>query len=64
LFALQIPEYAAKALALGVHTERLTWGDFLFSNLLPVTLGNVIGGVALGALLWLCHLHSRTGKRD
>ncbi|MDR2770703.1 MAG: formate/nitrite transporter family protein [Clostridiales Family XIII bacterium] len=64
LFALQIPEYAAKALALGVHTERLTWGDFFFSNLLPVTLGNVIGGVALGALLWLCHLHSRTEKRD
>jgi formate/nitrite transporter FocA (FNT family) len=56
LLAARVPEYAAKALALGVHTEGLTWGGFLFANLLPVTMGNVIGGAALGALMWLCHL--------
>lgn len=33
---------------------HLTWGDFLVGNLLPVTLGNVIGGgVLVGLLFWL-----------
>ena len=33
----------------------LTWGNFVFNNLLPVTLGNIIGGCLLGALLWKIH---------
>jgi formate/nitrite transporter len=59
LLAARVPEYAAKALALGVHTEGLTWGGFLFANLLPVTVGNVIGGVALSVSMWICHLRGR-----
>lgn len=44
--------YFPVALFLG-GAESVTWGGFLFGNLLPVTLGNVIGGaVALGGLLW------------
>src|SRR5664280_2816172 len=41
LFAKTNPAYAAKAAAMGVHTGSLTWGNFLFSNLVPVTLGNI-----------------------
>jgi formate/nitrite transporter FocA (FNT family) len=35
----------------------LTWGRFLLGNLLPVTLGNVIGGgVLVAAVYWLVYL--------
>lgn len=52
LFALTVPKYAALALEAGIDTGVLTWGNFLVKNLLPVTLGNIVGGVALGATLW------------
>lgn len=35
----------------------LTWGSFLLNNLLPVTIGNIIGGAVLvGALYWIIYL--------
>ncbi|MBE7532268.1 MAG: formate transporter FocA [Ardenticatenaceae bacterium] len=36
---------------------NLTWGNFLFANLLPVTLGNIIGGaVMVGLVYWFIYL--------
>ncbi|WP_371188284.1 formate transporter FocA [Thalassotalea maritima] len=36
---------------------QLTWGDFLLNNLLPVTIGNIIGGGILVALTyWAIYL--------
>lgn len=32
-------------------SETVTWGNFLH-NLVPVTLGNMVGGIALGATYW------------
>jgi formate/nitrite transporter FocA (FNT family) len=32
--------------------ETLTWGNFLLNNLLPVTIGNVIGGSLLVAVIY------------
>lgn len=40
----------------GAFTQ-LGWSRFLGSNLLPVTLGNIIGGCAIGAVMWLCYLY-------
>jgi len=38
----------------------LTWGRFLVSNLLPVTIGNIIGGAVLvGAVYWFVYLRKR-----
>lgn len=38
----------------------LTWGRFLLNNLLPVTIGNIIGGVFLvGAVYWFIYLRPR-----
>lgn len=37
--------------ALGADFAALTWGSFLLRNLLPVTLGNIVGGCGL-AVLW------------
>jgi formate/nitrite transporter len=41
----------------------LTWGRFLLWNLLPVTIGNVIGGAAMvGAIYWLVYLRPRPDR--
>lgn len=42
---------------MSVDVEGLTWFNFIFTNLLPVTLGNIIGGTAMGALYWYANLH-------
>lgn len=37
----------------------LTWGNFLISNLLPVTIGNIIGGaVMVGVVYWFVYLRN------
>jgi formate transporter len=39
---------------------RLTWSAFLLDNLLPVTIGNIIGGAVLvGAVYWFVYLRKR-----
>ena len=55
LFAKTVPAYAALAAEMGVDLTALTWQGFLLGNLLPVTAGNIIGGVATGVLFWYCH---------
>ena len=52
IFAASVPEYAALAAEAGVDLSVLTWGNFLLGNLLPVTIGNIIGGVLVGAGMW------------
>lgn len=37
----------------------VTWGDFLLQNLLPVTIGNIIGGAVLvGLVYWFVYLRA------
>ena len=41
--------------------STLTWGNFLLKNLLPVTIGNIIGGVGLVALIyWFVYLRDKS----
>jgi formate transporter len=41
---------------------HLTWGNFLLVNLLPVTIGNIIGGVGMvGVMYWFIYL-SKFGR--
>ena len=43
------------------RVPQLTWGRFLTDNLVPVTLGNLIGGTALvGIVYWLVYRPDRT----
>ena len=43
----------------GLALDGLTWRGFLLDNLVPVTIGNVIGGaVMVGAVYWLVYLRS------
>ena len=38
----------------------LTWDRFIINNLIPVTIGNIIGGALLvGAVYWLIYLNRR-----
>jgi len=46
--------------AIGKTAENfphLTWGNFFFANLLPVTIGNIIGGAFMvGLIYWFIYL--------
>jgi len=58
------PKLAEAAITLGAAPEKvdqLNWGSFLWSNLLPVTLGNIVGGGILVAGIYL-FLYKRTLK--
>lgn len=55
IFAASVPEYAARAAEAGVNLSVLTWGNFFFKNLLPVTLGNMAGGLMVGCSMWLAY---------
>ena len=41
----------------GVNPDTLSWGSFLLKNLVPVTIGNIIGGgVFVGMSYWSAYL--------
>jgi formate transporter len=51
------PQFVA---AHGFDARGLSWGAFLVRNLLPVTIGNVIGGALLvGGVYWFVYLRPR-----
>jgi len=51
------PAFAAER---GLDLTNLTWGNFLFNNLLPVTIGNIIGGgLFVAAVYWSIFLRNQ-----
>jgi formate transporter len=59
LVAAADPEFVA-AQGLTGQADALTWVAFLWRNLVPVTIGNVIGGAVLvGAVYWFVYLRAR-----
>jgi formate/nitrite transporter len=49
-----VPEIAAAA---NINLAGLTWGNFLVKNLLPATIGNIIGGVVfVGMSYWFAYV--------
>lgn len=60
LIASLDPGFAAEARTVAHSPHPLTWGVFLSHNLLPVTIGNVIGGAGLvGLVYWFVYLRPR-----
>ena len=55
IFALSVPKYAELALTAGIDVSAISWANFVICNLVPVTIGNIIGGAGLGALLRYAH---------
>lgn len=60
ILAKSNPEWVKNAISLGVTPEKishLTWGNFFTHNLIPVTLGNLVGGVVFtGMAYWFVYL--------
>ena len=50
----------AKATPTAITIEafsKLTWGNFFINNLIPVTLGNIVGGAGMvGLVYWFVYL--------
>jgi formate transporter len=54
------PGYTASVAAQVSQLDKLTWPAFLVGNLLPVTIGNIIGGAILvAAVYWAVFLRRR-----
>lgn len=45
----------------GSAFQSLTWGNYFLGNMIPVTLGNIVGGCAVGCAMWYCYV--RKGKK-
>ena len=57
IFAKGNAAYLEAATAAGADVSGLTWGAMFTKNLLPVTLGNIIGGAVLvGLAYWFVYL--------
>jgi formate transporter len=54
------PEYMARVGDKVANLDVLTWQAFFINNLIPVTIGNIIGGVVLvAAIYWIVFLRSK-----
>lgn len=57
LFVQQFDPAFVASLGDKVNVASLTWPAFLLNNLLPVTIGNIIGGsILVGMVYWLIYL--------
>ena len=57
------PEWVAMAIKLGASPEKIAalgWDTFVINNLVPVTLGNIVGGsVFVGLAYWLSYSYKK-----
>ena len=54
------PQFIEAIASAGVNLDGLNWGTFLVNNLLPVTIGNIIGGAVLvAAVYWSVFLRNK-----
>jgi len=63
LFAKNVTAYASAAAEAGIALESLTWGNYFVGNLIPITLGNILGGVAVGVTMWYAYVRKAAGKK-
>ena len=60
--------WAQAAISLGVKPEEiaaLNWDSFVINNLIPVTLGNIVGGALfVGTIYWFCYLYRDNKKSE
>lgn len=54
-----IPAGIMAAAEYGIAAEGLNLFGFFVTNLIPVTIGNIIGGCGIGALYWIAYLQGK-----
>lgn len=55
IFAAMNPAYAQMIADAGINISVLNFETFFTANLIPVTLGNIVGGVAVGVIMFVAH---------
>lgn len=55
IFAFMNPAYSGLIADAGINTAVLNFGTFFTANLIPVTLGNIVGGVLVGVIMYAAH---------
>ncbi len=58
IFASMNPAYAAAAQEAGVNMANLNALGFL-GNIVPVTLGNIVGGAVIALVMWFCFARNK-----
>ncbi|MDD4649048.1 MAG: formate/nitrite transporter family protein [Desulfoplanes sp.] len=60
IFLKSHPALAEAVKALGDKADALTWSGFIFNNLIPVTLGNIVGGALfVGCAYYFVYLRGK-----
>ncbi|MFZ5966389.1 MAG: formate/nitrite transporter family protein [Bacillota bacterium] len=56
------PVWAEASHLTAEQLSKLNWGTFIVNNLIPVTLGNIVGGVLfVGGIYWYVYLKNKKG---
>lgn len=55
IFATMNSAYTGLIAQAGVNTAALNFGTFITANLIPVTLGNIVGGCVVGLMMYFAH---------
>ena len=55
ILASHITSYQEQAVAMGIDMSHLNTMGLIVGNLIPVTLGNIAGGMALAFIMWYSH---------
>ncbi|MCL1797948.1 MAG: formate/nitrite transporter family protein [Eggerthellaceae bacterium] len=63
IFANLNPAYASLIAEAGINTSVLNFQTFFTANIIPVTLGNIVGGMVVGLLLYYGHLKPAKAAR-
>lgn len=58
LMASSNPEYMNLAQEAGVNVDALTLNNYFIGNLLPVTIGNILGGLLVAVPYWYVYLQN------
>lgn len=60
LFALNDPIYREAVILSNLDLSQLNWANFFTHNLIPVTIGNIIGGsICLGLVYWYVYIKEK-----
>jgi formate/nitrite transporter FocA (FNT family) len=62
IFANMNAAYTGMIAQAGINTAVLNFGTFVTANLIPVTLGNIVGGCLVGLMMYFAHADHKSDK--